>query len=351
MKFLYKKVLKPILFLFSPDFIHNLFVNMGEFMSLTGIGRAIIGLLYDYNGKDISKTVDGITYRTPILLSAGFDYNGRLTRIMDKMGFGGVEIGSVTLRKTIGNPKPNTLRAKKSKSIIVYKGLKNDGVDVIIERLKKRQNKRLVIGVSIARTNDEQASSDEEGIKDYIGSFNKLIDSNVGDYYTFNISCPNAFSGERFTDPSLFDKLLTEVKKVECTKPLYVKMPISIGIEQFDQLLEVVIKHKMNGVIIGNLNKDYNSLDYREEAPEEYRGGLSGKPCTELSNILIKHTRERVGKDFTIIGCGGILSPEDAMTKFDAGADLLMLITGMIFEGPHLIKEIGKAIEERNNLN
>lgn len=385
---LYRHILKSILFRFDPELIHDRFICLGEILGKCAVTRKLIDLIYGYHSHDISKIVDGINYQTPILLSAGFDYNGHLSQILPHIGLGGEEVGSVTARPCAGNRKPRLTRLPRSRSIIVNKGLCNDGVDAIIERLKKNdlflnssattvpdtsrsepyqrvaigsrsecvgngrgtiQDKKFIIGISIARTNDPKSSeSVQAGIDDYVYSFKRLNEEAVGDYYTINISCPNAFGGESFTDPTLLEKLLIALKEVPCAKPVYVKMPITIADDKFKAILSIVDKYGLQGVIIGNLNKDYSSLDFPEDAPKEYSGGLSGKPCRERSNDLIKMTRKLYGSRFTIIGVGGIMSPEDAQAKFDAGADLIQLITGMIYQGPGLIKKIAKNLAKRN---
>lgn len=336
----YRSILKPILFRFNPEFVHDCFVSMGEFLGNYPIGRKITDLIYGHHGKDISKTVDGVKYDTPFILSAGFDYNGRLSRILPHIGFGGEEIGSVTARPYEGNPKPRLTRLPKSQSILVNKGLKNEGVDKIIERLKKIPKTSFVRGISIAKTNCKESADTQLAIEDYLYSFKRLNEENIGDYYTINISCPNAFGGEAFITPELLEQLLKAIKTVKCNKPIYVKMPINIPWEQFESLLKMIDLYGLNGVVIGNLNKDYNSLDYRDEAPKDYRGGLSGKPCEQLSTELIRKTRNQFGKRFTIIGVGGVMSPKEANAKFEAGADLIALITGMIYKGPGLIKKL-----------
>ncbi|MEK7077441.1 MAG: quinone-dependent dihydroorotate dehydrogenase, partial [Patescibacteria group bacterium] len=315
-----------------------------EFLGRVPFLRALTSLAYGYRGPDISKTIDGIRYRTPVLLAAGFDYNAHLTQILPALGFGGVEVGSVTARRCEGNPKPRLTRLPQSKSIIVNKGLRNDGVDVIIKRLKaKKRVKDFVIGVSIARTNDEQSASLHGGIDDYYTSLKKLVVANIGDFYTINISCPNTFGGETFAKPELLEQLLTKLGEVTREKPVYVKMPINLPWEEFKKLLDIIVRHKLNGVVIGNLNKNYDDLDKRSEAPQTYCGGLSGKPCFAHSNELIRRTKAEYGNKLTVFGCGGVLSPEDAMTKFKAGADLLQMITGMIYEGPGLLRRISRA--------
>ena len=320
-------------------------VAFGEFLGSFGLGRFLLGLIYSYRGPDISKTVDGIVYKTPILLSAGFDYNGRLTKILPSLSFGGVEVGSVTAKPCAGNPKPRLTRLPLSKSILVNKGLKNDGVDIVLARLqKKKKIKDFVIGLSVARTNQKEASTVETGIADYLYSLKKIVESNFGDYYTINISCPNTFNGEPFTTPELLEKLFIEIDKIPRTRPLYIKMPLNVTNNVFVQLLGIVSRHNAQGVIIGNLQKDYSTIKEGDYVPSKYEGGLSGRPCFERSNELIALTKQEYQDRLTIIGCGGVFSYEDAKKKFDLGADLIHLITGMIYEGPGLIKNICEGI-------
>lgn len=348
MDFLYRRVLKPLLFTQDPDVVHEVFVVIGEFAGRFWITRKLFAFLYDYCGPDISKTVDGITYRTPVLLSAGFDANGQLTQILPSLAFGGEEVGSTTAHPCEGNPRPRLTRLIRNKSLVVYKGLRNKGVNALIAHLK--HTPRLpaqagilgyVIGISIARTNEQVASTDvEAGIRDYVESFKKLNTAGVGDYYTINISCPNSYTGETFIEPVLFAQLLPRLREIPCKKPVYLKMPINIPWEQFAALLAIANTNDIQGVIIGNLNKNYNDLEHPEDAPPAFRGGLSGAPTFALSNELIKKTRAKYGKRFTIIGTGGIFTPEQAMEKFRAGADLIQLVSGMIFTGPGLMKKI-----------
>ena len=344
MDFLYRHALKPILFKISPDIVHDVFLAAGEFAGRFWLTRKLFSLFYDYRGPDISKNVDGITYRTPILLSAGFDADARLTRILPSLAFGGEEIGSVTAHLCEGNPLPRMIRLIRNKSLVVYKGLRNRGVDAVIAKLEHTPRIHgFVLGISIARTNEQAACTDvEAGIQDYVDSFRKLNAAGLGDYYTINISCPNSWSGETFTDPALLAQLLPQLREIPCNKPVYLKMPINVPWEQFKEMLEIADKNAIQGVIIGNLNKDYGDLTYPEDAPKQFRGGLSGLPTFKLSNELIRKTRDAYGTRFTIIGTGGIFSPEDAMAKFEAGADLVQVISGMIFEGPGLMRKIAE---------
>lgn len=344
---MYSRVLKPILFLFPPEDVHDFFVFSGELLGKFRITQWLISTVYGYKGRGVAKIVDGIHYATPCLLSAGFDYNARLTHILPFIGFGGVEVGSVTARPCSGNPKPRLTRLPLSQSILVNKGLKNEGVDAIIKRLQSRkQEKNFVVGVSIARTNDAKNASVEEGIQDYCYSFKRLNEESVGDYYTINISCPNAFGGETFAVPQLLDRLLFALSKIPCTKPVYVKMPINITTHELYTLIDIVCRYKLQGIVVGNLQKNYDKLIVRAEAPHEYAGGLSGKPCFHDSNMLIAHARKKYGNRITIIGCGGILTPKDALKKHELGSDLIQYITGLVYSGPSLTKKICTTFAE-----
>lgn len=337
----YQKLLKPILFLFHPDLVHKVFVKIGRFLIWLPFLR--IPLRVIYGPPKGSVVVDGIDFPGPVLLAAGFDYNAQLAPVLWDIGFAGQEVGSVTAEKCIGNPPPNLKRLIRSQSIQVFKGLRNDGVETIIKRIKKLSvPKSFVLGVSLAKTNNEACSHEDEAIKDYVTSYTRCNNEDVGRFYTINISCPNAFGGEDFARPEALRKLLKALKEVPSDKPLYFKMPINRPWEEFKKLMDVLEEFQVHGVVIGNLNKDYTAIDFQSELPSsEFRGGLSGKPCQKLSNDLIRQTRSAY-PSMTIMGCGGVLTVQDAREKFEAGADLIQLISGMIFNGPHVLGEINK---------
>jgi dihydroorotate dehydrogenase len=346
--YLYRNILKPVLFQFDPEDVHDAFVKIGKAAGKFPPLQVMLGTLYG-PPQTPGVRVDGITYQGPVMLAAGFDYNGHLSEVLWYLGLAGEEVGSVTARPCPGNARPRLKRLIKSRSIQVYKGLKNDGVESIIKRIKsKRIPEKFVLGISIAKTNDEKSVSLEEGIADYYHSLRRLTEERVGDFYTINISCPNAFGGEDFTTPERLELLLKALKQIEHSRPMYVKMPINLPWEKFLPLLQVIKAHKFHGVVIGNLNKNYDELEHPEEKPDIFRGGLSGRPCFERSNELIRKTRQLYPTDFTIIGCGGILSAQDAMEKLEAGADLLQLISGLIFTGPHLANEINRQFSRRS---
>ena len=342
--FLYRRILRPTLFRMDPEWVHDRFVSLGEGLSWLPGGGALVSGVYDYHGPDASVTVDGLRYRTPVCLAAGFDYNGRLTSILPRMAFGGEEVGSVTALPSPGNSPPRLRRCVRSRAIVVYKGLKNEGVEAVARRLATtRPPDDFVVGVSIARSNRKEVVGEEAGIEDFAKTLEYLVDRDVGDTYTINISCPNVHGGENFAEPERLRRLTDRLARVEHDRPLYAKMPINPSWDEFRRMVDVLESAGFHGLVIGNLNKDYESLAHRQEAPVEYRGGLSGLPCRERSTELVALTRMEYGSRFTLVGCGGILSAKDAMEKFRAGADLVQLISGMIFTGPHLMRDIAAA--------
>lgn len=329
--------------MFSPETMHSSFVWLGQNIAKTPLILWPLSKIYGIPKSTPEVKFDGLTFKGPVCLAAGFDYNGKLSHCLYSMGFAGEEVGSLTARSCEGNVPPRLTRLINSKSILVYKGLRNDGVDNVIKRLKaKKIPKDFVLGISIAKTNDYLSVELEDGIQDYCYGLEQLVKADLGDFYTINVSCPNVFGGEDFASKEKLDQLLTELKKIKHNKPMYVKLPINKPWEEFSSMLEVVKEHEFNGVVIGNLNKNYEDLSDKNEIPGEYRGGISGRPCQKLSNELIEKTREKYPKDFTIIGCGGVLSPQDAIEKLKLGANLVQLITGMIYNGPHLMREINK---------
>jgi len=347
--FLFKYFLKPILFKFDPEFIHDRFTIAGKFYGSKQLTRNIIRKLFRYDDESLEQTVDGNLYKNPILLSAGFDKNADMMNVLAPVGFAGMELGSITWKPYGGNPKPRLYRLPKSKSIVVYYGLKNLGVDATIQKLQQErffdeQDKDFVMGVSIAKTNNKEVCNVADGIEDYYQGLSAMVNAKIGDYYTINISCPNTYGGEPFTTPDKLDALLKTIDSLQITKPIYVKMPINHEWLEFKDLLDVIVKHNIKGVIIGNLNKNHDDKHITEQIPESLKGGVSGKPTFELSNALIRQTYKSYNNKLTIIGTGGVFTAEDAYQKIKYGAELVQMITGMIFGGPQVIGEINYGL-------
>lgn len=335
---LYKNILKKILFLMDPEKVHDSMISFGKFLGKYSFSKLLTKKVFLYKHKSLNNTVDGVFYENPIGLAAGFDKNAELTDILPLVGFGFEEVGSITNKYCRGNEKPRLWRLPKSKSLVVNYGLKNNGAKKINTELSKKKF-NFPIGISIAKTNCKETADTNEGILDYKRTFEIFADNKVGDYITLNISCPNAFGGEPFTDPKKLDALLFSLSEIDCKKPIYIKLPAELPPGQIDEILSVVEKYKIAGFICTNLAKkrEQNKI-FDSKIPE--KGGMSGKIVEDLSNDLIKYLYKKTKNKYTIIGCGGVFTAEDAYKKIKLGASLIQLITGMIYGGPQTISEI-----------
>lgn len=342
--FIYRHVLKPIFFEFDPEFVHDHMTLSGRLLGSNSFTRNITRQMFFFEHPSLKQKIADLTFHNPIGLSAGFDKDANLVNILPDVGFGFMEVGTVTHKPYEGNQKPRLYRLKKSKALVVYYGLKNLGIVEIAKKLKKYKVKNFPISISIGKTNCKETSSDEAGIKDYYDCLKYAANENVGDFYTINISCPNTFGGEPFTTPDRLDNLLKELVKVKTKKPIFIKMPINLDWKDFDELLKVAIKYKVTGVHIGNLNKNHKDPNVFDEIPSHVKGGISGRPTWRLSNNLISKTYQKYGDKLIIIGVGGVFSAEDAYEKIKRGATLVQLITGMIYEGPQLIGDINRKL-------
>lgn len=344
----YLKVAKPLLFRRKPDVVHNRLLHAGSNLQRLGIVRRLVHGMWAYeNNSKLGQEVLGIHFGNPVGLSAGFDKNFELPLMLKSIGFGFMEGGSLTYEPCSGNPKPWFYRLPKTKSIVVYAGLANQGVTRIIERIKNYDPSTFSdfpMNISVAKTNSKAAANEADAIADYVGSLSQLKKAAIGNIVTLNISCPNTYGGEPFTTPELLERLLQKVDAVHMAQPIFIKMPADLAWTDFDKLLAVAAKHQVAGVTISNLTKDRGQTKLMDPLPETIKGGLSGKPTWELSNDLIRQTYKKYAGRFVIIGVGGIFSAEDAYTKIKLGATLVELITGMIFEGPQLIGQINQGL-------
>ncbi|HYD35774.1 MAG TPA: dihydroorotate dehydrogenase (quinone) [Vitreimonas sp.] len=347
--FLYQRLFKPVVFLMDPEFIHNQHALFGVQLGKVGPAKNMLSWLWSYQNPKLQRTLDGIMFPNPVGLAAGFDYNGDLTGILPAVGFGFHSIGTVTLNAYEGNPAPRLGRFPGSKALLVNKGLKNLGAEKIIDKLSHLPQPAFSIptGISIASTN-RAYKNDTEQIKEIIKCFQLFEASSLSHaYYELNISCPNTFGGEPFTTCPRLEELLQAMDKLNLRKPLYVKMPIDQEEEESFQLLKVIAKHNTQGLILGNLTKDKNNPALTKADLKKWRqsaGNVSGKPTWNRSNRLIKLARSKYKNRFTLIGTGGVFSGKDAQHKLNLGADLVQLITGMIFQGPQLIGQINQYL-------
>ncbi len=338
--FCYVAVLKPIYFRMDPENVHDRMtafgVKLGRYKAMRAISRAAFG----YSNKRLEQKILGMIFANPIGLAAGFDKNAELTQILPSVGFGFEEVGSITGYACQGNAKPRLWRLKESKGLVVYYGLKNDGCDAISARLRDLRFENR-IGTSVAMTNCKDNLDIEKAVQDYAKAFRAFVE--IGDYFTLNVSCPNAEGGQTFMDSVKLDRLLTEIDRIPTDKPVFIKLSPDISFEALDSILEVAKKHRIHGIITTNLTKKRNNpLIVDENVPVV--GGVSGKPVQDLSDKLLSYIHKKEKSRFVLIGCGGIFTAEDAYKKIRAGASLVQMITGMIFEGPQVISEINRGL-------
>lgn len=342
--FLYINLVKPIFFLFDPEDVHDRCCAFGKVLGKFWFFRFVTSLFFSYSNKKLEQDILGIKFKNPIGLAAGFDKDAYLTDILPSVGFGFSEVGSITGEPCLGNPKPRLWRLKISKGLVVWYGLKNEGCEAISKRLK---GKRFVfpIGTNIAKTNNEKTVSLNAGIADYVKAFSKF--TNIGDYFTINISCPNTHGGQPFTEPDRLDKLLGKIDKILTKKPIFLKIAPDLSKAQLDDVIKVVGKHNIDGFVCTNLTKDRNNKKIIEKIIEDdvpEHGGISGKVVEGLSNEVISYIYKKTKGKYVIIGLGGVFSAKDAYKKIKMGSSLVQLITGMIFEGPQVISEINQGL-------
>ncbi len=338
----YTRLAKPIFFRLDPEWVHDHVVRVGVWLGNAGWTKRVTRFVFSFEHPALVQDVLGIRFSNPVGLTAGFDKNAQLTRVVGDVGFGFAEIGSVTGEPCAGNPKPRLWRLPKSKALVVWYGLKNDGCEAVAGRLS-RETFSLPVGTSVARTNDESTVGVQAGIADYAKAFRAF--ASIGAYTAVNISCPNTCGGEPFTDPERLEMLLSELDRIETSKPTFLKLSVDLSLEEIDAIVRVCDRHCVQGFIVSNLTKRYerDAIDAAERANIE-RGGVSGRPTFGPSNMRIAHLYRTVGSRYCIIGSGGIFSAQDAYEKIRLGASLVQLATGMIYEGPQLIGEINRGL-------
>ena len=337
---LYVYLLKPVLFLIDPETVHVFFLELGGLMGKSRLVKKFLRFLF-VDGSFKKTNLAGIRFPSPIGLAAGFDYEAKLTQILPSLGFGFMSVGTVTNMPYEGNKKPRLGRLPKSKSLMVNKGFKSPGADEIIKRLEGKKFE-IPVGISIGRTNSDKLNQ-KESIEDIVEAFKKFEKSGVKhSYYELNISCPNLKGDVSFyPDIRKLAQLLAAVDGIKIKKPVFIKMPIDITNKQAEKMLEAIATSKVKGLIFGNLQKDRKDKSLiKEEVGKFSVGNFSGKPTFARSNELLEFVSKKYANRFVVIGCGGVFDAKDAQAKFQSGAQLVQLITGMIFKGPQLVSRI-----------
>ncbi len=343
---MYKLIIRPILFLFDPEKVHYFTFSLIRTLCKIPLVASIFRSLYQFNNKELERTLFGITFKKTVGLAAGFDKNAVLYNELANFGFGFIEIGTVTPKGQVGNPKKRLFRLKDDKAIINRMGFNNEGLEIAIEQLKKNKGK-LIIGGNIGKntqTNPENYTADYEicfkGLHPYV------------DYFVLNVSCPNVDSHAKLNDKDYLIELISAVQKLNeqesVQKPILLKIAPDLNNNQLDEIIELVKETKIDGVIASNTSTTRDNLKASSERLKEIgNGGLSGQPIKSQSTRVIQYLSDNSKKAFPSIGVGGIHSAQDALDKIEAGADLVQIYTGFIYEGPRLIKKINKAILKR----
>ncbi|HEY5370431.1 MAG TPA: quinone-dependent dihydroorotate dehydrogenase [Hanamia sp.] len=339
-------LLRNILFWFNAEEVHYFSMNKLRFFCRFPLLKKYLKKTFAPSGKSLSKEVFGISFPNPVGLAAGFDKNAKYLHELEILGFGFVEIGTVTPLPQEGNPRPRLFRLPKDKAIINRMGFNNEGVKVAAIRVReyKRQAKRngIIIGGNIGKN---KITPNEEAWKDYEICFNELHDA--VDYFVVNVSSPNTPGLRDLQQKDSLGKILTHLQRInqtkEIQKPLLLKISPDLSQHDLDDIIDLVMEIKLDGLVAANTTINRNNLTTPgEEINKIGAGGLSGKPLREESNRITEYIYQRTGGSIPIISSGGIFSASDAKEKIEKGASLIQVWTGFIYEGPGIVKKILK---------
>lgn len=340
---MYKAFLKPIFFLFPPETIHHLVFKLIKFFCrIPGI-PALLKSAYVINDKRLERTLFGLTFPNPVGLAAGFDKDAKLFDELGYFGFGFIEIGTLTPKAQPGNEKPRMFRLPEDEALINRMGFNNGGAAAAVERLKKRKTK-ILIGGNIGKN---KITPNEEAVNDYQQCFHALV--NYVDYFVVNVSSPNTPNLRALQDKEPLTKLLNHIKllnqKQKQPRPILLKIAPDLSNEQLDDIISIMQDTKIDGLIATNTTIDRSNLKSSKTEVEAIgAGGLSGKPLTKRATEVIRYLSERSNRSFPIIAVGGIHTGADAIEKLNAGASLVQVYTGFIYEGPAIVKRINKEL-------
>ncbi|NQZ45671.1 MAG: quinone-dependent dihydroorotate dehydrogenase [Flavobacteriaceae bacterium] len=346
---MYKYVLRPLLFVLDAETAHHFSFHSIRLLARLGF-RGLFRKLFTIEDERLHRRVFGLDFKNPVGLAAGFDKDAKLYNELSDFGYGFIEIGTLTPKPQPGNPKKRLFRLIEDEAIINRMGFNNQGVFDAVERLKKKHN--VIIGGNIGKN---KVTKNKDAVKDYLICFDALFDH--VDYFVVNVSSPNTPGLRELQDKKPLTEILKKLKRENSKyakkagvneKPILLKIAPDLSNAQLLDIISIVTASKIDGVIATNTTIERKKLKAHLTLAEE-KGGLSGKPLTNRSTEVIRFLAEQSNKAFPIIGVGGIHSAEDALEKLEAGADLIQLYTGFIYEGPSLPKKINKAILEKEN--
>jgi dihydroorotate dehydrogenase len=343
---MYKILISPILFLFDAEQIHHFVCEVLRFAFKIPFVPQLMRSMYTYEHPDLVQEVAGLRFRNPVGLAAGFDKNAEMVDELEALGFGFIEIGTVTPRPQPGNDKPRLFRLKSDKALINRMGFNNKGAAVAAAKLAHRKSK-ILVGGNIGKNKD---TPNDQALSDYLICFRELFD--VVDYFVVNVSSPNTPGLRDLQEKAPLTALLRELQKKNTEKfnpkPIFLKIAPDLTFSQLDDIIDIIKETQIAGVIATNTT--ISRADLRTSAAEIEKagaGGLSGAPLAQRSTEVIRYICERSNHAFPVIGVGGIGSASDAKDKRNAGASLLQLYTGFIYEGPGLVKTICKSLVNR----
>lgn len=340
---MYKLLLKPVFFLFDPEKIHHfVFAAIRFFFRIPGVAP-ICRAVYQVKNPRLEVKLFGLNFPNPVGLAAGFDKDAKLYDELGGLGFGFVEIGTVTPKAQPGNDKPRMFRLPKDSGLINRMGFNNQGAAAAAERLKKRKT-QIVIGGNIGKN---KATPNEQAGDDYEKCFETLYP--VVDYFVVNVSSPNTPNLRDLQEKGPLTELLLRLKKLNAAKskqkPILLKIAPDLTDTQLDDIIDIVKTTQIDGVVATNTTiSRANLVTEKSRLDAIGAGGLSGKPLTKRSAEVVRYLSQKSGKAFPIIGVGGIHSAQDALEMIEAGASLVQVYTGFIYEGPAIAKRINKAI-------
>lgn len=337
---MYKAFIRPLLFKFDPEKVHYFtFDTLKTIFKIPGI-PSVINKLFEVKDSRLERKVFGLKFKNPVGLAAGFDKNAKLYKELDSLGFGFIEIGTVTPKSQPGNEKKRLFRLKKDEAIINRMGFNNEGVGAAVERLKKNTN--VLIGGNIGKN---KVTPNEEAVNDYIICFEALFD--YVDYFVVNVSSPNTPNLRELQDKEPLTHLLKTLQERNIqrkkAKPILLKIAPDLTDSQLLDIIDIIKTTQIAGVIATNTTISREGLQSENKVEA---GGMSGKPLRSRSTEVIRFLSEKSNRAFPIIGVGGIHTPQDAIEKLQAGASLIQLYTGFIYEGPELIRGINKKVLE-----
>ncbi len=341
---MYKLLIKPIFFAFSPEKIHHFVFKMMKIMAVMPLLRSVIRAKYTVKDKKLERTVFGLTFKNPVGLAAGFDKDAKLYKELSDYGFGFIEIGTLTPKGQPGNATPRLFRLPEDGGLINRMGFNNEGVEAAVVRLKNRDT-NFIIGGNLGKN---KTTSNEDADEDYLKVFRALFD--YVDYFVVNVSCPNMGNltelQEKEPLKQLLKKVMDENLKMTSQKPVLLKIAPDLGERELDDVVEIIKELKLDGIVASNTSVNREGLKTSQTRLDDigFPGGLSGIPVKSRSTAVIKYLYKRLGDDYPIIGVGGIHSEQDALEKIEAGAKLVQIYTGFIYEGPGLVKRINKAL-------